>query len=97
MEPYLDPTSDKVYCSECNKEITNITYFAKSQMKASKQFKKKQSNSFSVKCKSCNNEDRPILEKNELFCNSCKKKIDGLSPIFKKMLIEKLKNFNSDI
>ena len=73
MEPYIDPKTDKVFCSECDGEITNLTYFAKQQMKSSKQYKQKAAVSFAVKCKDCNKEERPkIVGKNkDIVCPSC--------------------------
>ena len=41
MEPYIDPKTDKVYCSACDNEIANITHFTKVQMKSLKQYKQK--------------------------------------------------------
>lgn len=69
MEPYIDPKTDKVYCSSCDMEISNITYFAKQQMKSLKQYKPKNTTSFAVKCNKCNKEDRPMVQKDKLFCS----------------------------
>lgn len=96
-EPYLDPQDNKAYCSECNRELANLTSFAKNQMKSNKQFKKKASTSFAVKCKSCNKEDRPIILNDKVTCPSCKKEHSHLSEPFKLMLKEKLKTANQDI
>ena len=89
QNPYLDPKTDKVYCSLCDKEITTATYFAKAQMKASKQYKEKSGKSFSVKCTNCNAEDRPVADKDKYFCSSCKKELnitDTFKLILKKFL-----------
>lgn len=96
--PYLDPVNDKAYCSICHGEIGNLTYFAKSQMKSSKQFKPKSTNSFSVKCPHCKQEDRPKLDNQDnVVCFSCKKPLDNLSAAFKHMLKEELKKVNQDL
>lgn len=97
QEPYIDPSNDKVYCSKCDKEIVNITYFTKSQMKSSKQYKPKNVVSFSVKCKKCGKEDRPKLVNNDIICVGCNKPLDHLSEPFKIMLREKLKTVGKDI
>lgn len=97
MEPYIDPKNDKVYCSLCDKELTNITYFAKMQMKNSKQFKPKNTTSFSVKCPKCNKEGRPKHIKDDIVCGSCEKPLDNLSLPFKNMLKEKLKTVDKDV
>jgi hypothetical protein len=96
-EPYLDPKTDKVYCSECDNEITNVTYFAKVQMKTMKQFRIKTATSFAVKCKYCAKEDRPIILNNDIACSGCKKPMDQLSAPFKAMLKDKLKTVGKDI
>lgn len=97
MEPYLDPKDDKVYCSLCDKEISNITHFAKIQMKSMKQFKQKNTTSFSIKCKKCNKEDRPKVVNDDIVCAHCKKPMDHLSAPFKIMLKEKLKTAGQDV
>lgn len=90
MEPFLDPNSNKVHCSICDGEITNVTIFTKNQMKANKQFRKKNSVAFGVKCNFCGKDDRPILLKNDIVCSSCKKPLSALSEPFKLMLRDKL-------
>jgi hypothetical protein len=97
MEPYIDPASDKVYCSSCDQELTNITHFTKIQMKSSKQFRKKKNISFGVQCKRCLKEDRPIILNKEISCPHCKSNHNHLSEPFKIMLKEKLKTANQDI
>lgn len=97
QEPYLDPSDDKVYCSVCDKEITNITYFAKVQMKSLKQFKQKTAISFAVKCPSCSKEQRPKILNDDVVCGSCSKPLNNLSTAFKYMLKEKLKTVNKDV
>lgn len=97
MEPYLDPKTDKVYCSLCNKEITNITHFAKIQMKALKQFKQKIATSFAVKCSKCGKEARPKLLNDDVVCGECLRSLDNLSLPFKNMLKEQLKTVGKDI
>jgi ribosomal protein L34E len=97
MTPYLDPQDNKVYCEKCDNEITNITQFAKSQMKANKQFKQKQNKPFVFKCNNCKKEDTPIILNNDVVCGSCQKPLDNLSPIFKNMLKDKLKTTKKDV
>jgi ribosomal protein L34E len=97
MEPYLDPKDDKVYCSSCDKEISNITHFAKVQMKSLKQFKQKTAQSFAVKCQNCGKEERPKLVKQDIVCPGCNKSHEHLSEPFKIMLREKLKTASQDI
>lgn len=97
MEPYIDPKTDKVYCSSCNNEITNITSFAKVQMKSLKQFKPKETTSFSVKCNICNKDGRPKLVNDDVVCGSCNRPLENLSNPFKLMLKEKLKTADKDV
>lgn len=91
MTPYIDPKTDKVYCSACDNEMENITYFTKMQLKGLKQFRPKKVTPFAVKCDKCNKEDCPILINNEVVCSSCHKILDKLSIPFRNMLKEKLK------
>lgn len=97
MEPYLDPADNKVYCSSCDNEMSNVTHFVKIQLKSLKQFKKKKSISFSVKCQKCSKEDRPKIVNNNIICPYCKSIHSHLSEPFKIMLKEKLKSVNEDI
>lgn len=97
MEPYIDPKDDKVYCSECDKEIPNITHFAKMQMKSLKQYKQKKAVSFSVKCQSCGKDERPKLVNKDIVCPGCNKPHSHLSEPFKIMLREKLKTVSHDV
>lgn len=97
MDPYLDPKTNKVYCSSCDQELTNLTHFAKSQMKTLKQFKQKTTTSFSVKCQKCSKEERPILSQQNVICPFCKTPHQHLSPHFKLMLQDLLKKVSQDI
>jgi hypothetical protein len=97
QEPYIDPKDNKVYCSECDGEITNLTPFVKNQMKSSKQFKKKSAKPFAVKCAKCGREERPKIVQEDIVCGVCNKPMDNLSPIFKNMLKEKLRTVDKDV
>lgn len=97
MEPYLDPNNDKVYCSICDNELTNVTIFVKSQMKSSKQYKQKKMISFAVKCQNCSKEDRPVLLNNKILCPYCNKEHLHLSEPFKNMLRLNLKTVGQDV
>ncbi len=97
MEPYIDPKTDKVYCSICDGELTNVTHFTKVQMKSLKQYRQKASVAFGIKCNSCGKEDRPIVVGKDIVCPGCKKAHAHLSEPFKIMLRENLKNFGKDV
>lgn len=97
QEPYIDPKTDKVYCSLCDKEIVNVTYFTKVQMKSLKQFKQKTTISFGVKCDKCGKEDRPKLINDNVVCSSCNKPLDKLSVPFINMLKKELKTVGKDV
>jgi hypothetical protein len=94
--PYLDPKTEKVYCSACNQEIPG-THFIKVQLKALKQYKEVNKTSFSVKCDKCSNEDRPALINNQIYCVSCKKEIGNLTEVFKEMLRVNLGKADKDV
>lgn len=97
MEPYLDPKTDKVYCSACDAEMANVTHFAKIQMKALKQFKQKKAVSFAIKCQKCGKEERPKLVGEDIVCRVCQKPMDHLSEPFKIMLRDKLRTVAQDV
>jgi ribosomal protein L34E len=97
QEPFIDPKDDKVYCSVCEKELANISHFTKVQMKSMKQFRQKNTTSFSVKCSKCGKEGRPKLSNNDVICSGCLKPLDNLSTPFKNMLKEKLKDVDKDV
>lgn len=96
QEPYLDKKTDKVFCSECDKEIINVSYFTKVQMKTLKQFKVKKNDSFSVKCDKCEHVGRPLLIKSDVICSACNGPLDKLSMMFKNMLKDTLQNLDKD-
>lgn len=92
QNPYLDITDNKVYCSECEKEIPGITSIVKNQMKMNKQFRQKQHKPFGVKCLTCGKDDRPKLMSNgDILCVGCNKPLDHLSEPFKIMLRDRLR------
>ena len=97
MSPTLDVSSNAVICSECDREITNVSSFAKSQMKSLGQIKKDNKKSFAVRCPKCNKEARPIETNNDLVCGSCKKPLSHLSEPFKQMLKINLKNADKEV
>lgn len=97
MDPYLDPKNDKVFCSNCDQEISTLTHFAKVQMKTLKQFKPKTSTSFGVKCQKCSKEARPEILQQDVICPFCKTPHQHLSPHFKMMLQDFLKKASQDI
>lgn len=98
QEPYIDPKTNQVFCSECDGEIVNITPFTKNQMKMNKQFKQKKQTPFAVKCAKCGREERPKLTpKDDIVCGACGQSLDNLSPIFKNMLKDKLRSVDKDV
>lgn len=97
QEPYLDPKDNKVYCSLCDSEITNLTPFVKNQMKMSKQYKQKQAKPFAVKCAKCGAEERPKVVAEDIVCGACAAPMNNLSPIFKNMLKDKLRTTDKDV
>lgn len=97
MEPYLDPQTDKVHCSKCDKELPNVTHFVKVQMKQLKQFRQKQTVAFGVKCQKCGKEAQPLVVNDDIVCASCKQPHTHLSEPFKRMLKDKLKTANKEV
>ena len=97
QEPFLDPQDDKVYCSACEGEITNITHFVKIQMKSMKQYRQRQPKPFAVKCGKCGREERPKIANDDIVCGACAQPMDNLSPIFKNMLKQRLRSIDKDV
>jgi Zn finger protein HypA/HybF involved in hydrogenase expression len=97
MEPYMDPKTDKVYCSKCDSEMTNVTHFMKSTMKTLKQYRQKQPVAFGVKCKNCGKDAQPKIVGDDIVCPGCGKAHDQLSEPFKIMLRDKLRTANKDV
>ena len=91
VAPYIDPKTDKVYCSLCDQEI-NISPFIKTQLKSSKQFKPKSTIPFAVKCQNCSKEERPKIINDDLICPGCNKPHTHLTKPFKIALKEQLKS-----
>lgn len=95
--PYIDPQTNKVFCSICDNEISNLSHFTVSQMKANKQFKPKSTATFVVKCELCKKDDQPILLNDNVVCKHCHGPLSSLTTVFKLMLKDKLKTLNKPI
>lgn len=91
---WLDPLDNKVYCSLCEKEISNINHFIKIQLKTLKQYKPKKTIPFAVKCDACGKEDTPIIKNNNIVCSKCNDSLNKLTPIYKNMLKDFLNKKN---
>ncbi len=95
QEPWLDKQSNKVFCSECDKEL-QANHFLKIQLQTLKQYKQKTS-AFLIKCVKCGKESTPQKSNNDIVCGICTKPLDHLTPIFKKMLFERLDKLKEDV
>lgn len=84
VEPVLDKTDNKVYCTACSKEITTVTDFMKRQLESLGQIRKdeKPQQAFSVKCNKCLKSNPPVLKSGELFCSNCDNAMKYLAPTF---------------
>lgn len=67
----LSLEDNNVYCLDCDRPITNVTPFTKTQLKNLKQIKRPKKQAYSVKCQNCTNEDIPKLFNNNLCCKKC--------------------------
>jgi Zn finger protein HypA/HybF involved in hydrogenase expression len=97
VEPTMDPKTEKVFCSKCNKEIPNMNHFQKMTMKTLRQFRQKEQIPFGVKCQNCGKEAQPKVVKDDIVCPACAKPHTHLSEPFKIMLKDKLKTTNQDV
>jgi len=84
MEPMLDTNTDEVICTECGKIIKSVTNFTKTQMKSLGQTKKAPppSKAFSVECRFCGAVAPPIKKGKQVYCSSCQRHMDFLTPAF---------------
>lgn len=97
MEPYLDPQTNEVHCSECNGAIQNISSFTKTSMKAMKQVRKSVKEAFSVRCVKCKVEALPkISDTNKLICVSCNSELNISKP-FETLVRQAIKVGKQDI
>ncbi|HEY5267792.1 MAG TPA: hypothetical protein VII94_01505 [Candidatus Saccharimonadales bacterium] len=97
MEPYMDPKTEQVFCSLCNKEMPGITHFNKVTLKNLRQYKQKVTDTFVTKCQNCNKEAQPKVMGDDIVCPHCNKSHSHLSEPFKLMLKDKLKTTKQDI
>lgn len=73
VEPIYDSVTNVVSCPECLNEISNITQFAKNQMKSLGHSKKTQTKTaFAQNCPHCKKTDRPDVKDNKAYCKFCK-------------------------
>lgn len=94
--PFITPKTDVVYCGGCDKEI-QVNHFIKVQLKTLKQYREEKKTPFSVKCQSCQKEDKPKIKSGDVICPHCSKPHNHLTPQFKLMLKEKLPNSDKDV
>jgi hypothetical protein len=94
-EPLLNTSTNEVECSECGKPITNITSFAKAQMKTLGQIKRdsKKGQAFSIECTFCKKSSPPKIDPNteRIVCAFCNSYLDYLSAPFVQIVKEFLK------
>lgn len=90
-EALLDKETDKVYCSDCGKEIQS-NHMVRTTLKTLGQIKrdKKTNQAFSVVCQSCQENDVPVLKQEKLYCPKCNA-LHKLNPAFAQTTIAFLK------
>src|ERR1039457_4598092 len=94
QEPLLDTRDNKVYCSDCNKEINNVSSFAKTQMKSLGQVKRPDK-ALAIECQSCHKAGTPALEKDKLVCSWCGKDHTKISKSFEIIIRDFIKKGGS--
>lgn len=87
----------KIYCSECNVEINNVSPFIKNQIKSlnTKRAKVIHRKPYIVECVSCKNKDTPQLFNKKIVCSKCGKELENISLHFKIMLQDMLKKIDN--
>ena len=96
-QPYIDPKTDKVYCSTCNAEMLGVSHFTKVTLKTLKQYKTRSTATFKVTCKSCNSEAQLQIVNNKVICPQCKKEHLHLTEPFKLMIKQYVGKANKDV
>lgn len=91
-EVAYDSSDDQVYCTECDRPITNITSFVKTQLKSLKQIKKPKKDAFSVACLSCKTVMLPVVIDKQLACPKCKKAHTTIPKPFERLLRQKIQD-----
>jgi len=90
VEPMYDSVTNVASCPICLNEITNITQFAKNQMKSLGHAKREDvKTAFSVKCVNCGKIDKPDVKGNKGFCKSCKCDMKLTGPFLQMMKVNK--------
>lgn len=95
MLPLIDKKTNKVYCGECDLEITTIDPFMKAQLIGMGQVKTANAKkaSFGVVCPKCSVKDTPTIKGDLAFCRGCNTDITAsISKPFILMLKEMVKN-----
>jgi ribosomal protein L34E len=72
-EPLLDELTNEAICSDCGIEMSNVTHFAKVQMKALGQIKRTQKpqEAFTLSCKKCTRSGMAKQVGEQLVCQFC--------------------------
>lgn len=96
MAPVISKEDNKVYCTECGKEIHTVDNFMKRQMVSLGQVQRAERRklAWSVKCNECGKEGPPVLDKagKELICSYCGKPLKDLNKPFANMVLENLRS-----
>jgi hypothetical protein len=103
MRPVVDKSTLKAYCTECGKEVSNISIFMRRQMLSYGQVShnEKKKLPWAVKCLECSMEGPPVLSKDilvagrpatqVLLCSFCGKELTNLTKPFAEMIKVNLK------
>lgn len=90
IHPVIDKETEKVFCPECELEITSVDPFMKRQLISMGQVLKEsqEKTPYAIKCEHCGKKKQPVLgQKREILCGACGKDITAsLSGPFVEML-----------
>lgn len=91
MEPVLDVKTNRVLCSNCDKEVKSVTDFTKKQMKLLGQIKRDKTDvPFGIKCQTCEREGAPLIQKDKAFCRFCNQPMKNVTSQFIMLLKQNL-------
>jgi hypothetical protein len=90
MRPVVDKETLIAYCTECGKQVNNISPFMRRQMMSFDQIRRNEKKKlpWAIKCngEKCKKEGPPELKEGKLVCSFCGKELDHVAKPFAEMI-----------
>jgi len=93
MKPAVDKGTLIAYCTECGKQINNVSPFMRRQMASEGQILKAKDKrvAWAIKCIKCNKEGAPKIKDNKLCCFYCEEYFTHLTKPVEQMIKDYIK------